>query len=392
MEASTLEKNKKTKLRLLGCDNAHYFFGYYDISPFNSKNVDIVLCMKASCKNIEPGLKEKIEVGYFDLSKVNPVFVKVGETYAWCWQQGCRLQWYSCHDNLIIYNVLSDSSNGYESVIQNIYNKQIIKTCKKPIYSISSNGENSVYLNFSRLHRLRPGYGYIQVKDFTEKCHAPADDGVWSYNFLSDESCLLHSLKDLSHFNPLPSMENANHYINHLFFNPSGTRFMFFHIWMKGKERYIRLLTSNLDGTDLYPLINTGWVSHYCWKSDSELLAYSWHSDKGKKYYLYEDQTRLKKVIGHGLLEDDGHPSFNKRNQILVDRYLEHRQYQALYLFDESKSQLNLLHFQNNFKHKYFGAERCDFHPRWSNDGEKIAFDCPTENYRKLAIMDLEIE
>ena len=110
---------------------------------------------------------------------------------------------------------------------------------------------------------------------------------------------------------PQASFSGAQHYFNHLLFNPSGDRFMFFHLWVEPSgKRNIRMITCNRDGSGRYLLNGEGHISHYCWKSDTELLAYATHQDAGRHFYLYRDQTPERRIIGAGQLIQDGHPAF----------------------------------------------------------------------------------
>ena len=69
---------------------------------------------------------EKILVGYFDRNG-DTGFRLVGESSTWCWQMGCRLQWFPEHENeFVIYNKIVD--RAYGSVVQNIRTKKFKDT------------------------------------------------------------------------------------------------------------------------------------------------------------------------------------------------------------------------------------------------------------------------
>ena len=205
------------------------FFGYYDVTPF-SKDNNLILAMVGPHKNRPPAKNEEIAVGYFDRNG-DRVFHPVDNSSTWCWQMGCRLQWFPEDENeLVIYNKTVDGAYG--SVVQNIKTKTILRSYKRPIYQIDRTGNWALFLNFSRLHRLRPGYGYGTIADSTERQLCPDDDGVWLMDLVNCEAELIVSLNRLLQTDPVPSMEGAEHYINHLAFNPSGNRFMFFHLWV----------------------------------------------------------------------------------------------------------------------------------------------------------------
>ena len=58
------------------------------------------------------------EVGYFDLQRNNK-WIKIGETTAWNWQQGTRLQWIPGSSDEIVWN---DRSEDGKILVSRIYN------------------------------------------------------------------------------------------------------------------------------------------------------------------------------------------------------------------------------------------------------------------------------
>jgi len=94
-----------------GEKNKHIFFGYYDVTPFNDSDKSL-LVMQASLMNRAPKENDYAEIGYYHINELNRSFVFLGKTNTWCWQQGCRLQWYGGGKNQIIYNCLVDGEYG----------------------------------------------------------------------------------------------------------------------------------------------------------------------------------------------------------------------------------------------------------------------------------------
>jgi hypothetical protein len=387
-ESPSPEKNNNISIIKKYISSIHQvFFGYYDVTPF-SGNDRYLLAMHAPTENIPPKPDTELSVGYYKLDKKEPAFIEVDKTTTWCWQQGCRLQWYPEQSSQeILYNKLNDRQYG--CVIQNIKSRKVIKSFKKPIYALSRDGNWGISLNFSRLHRLRPGYGYINIPDNTEGQLAPINDGLWRINMHTGEELFLFSIDDISRFEPLASMSGAEHYFNHILFNPDGTRFMFFHVWMTDSKRYTRLITCNLDGEEKYALINEGHVSHYTWKSSNELLAYSTHNNTGRHYYLYKDESIKHEIIGKKILDQDGHPSYSSDGSLLLtDTYYDKYREQHLFLFNIGTHKLTSLgSFYSPFK--YRGELRCDLHPRWSQNGKNICFDSSHEGKRAMYVLDV---
>ena len=47
------------------------------------------------------------------------------------------------------------------------------RTLPLPVYAVSNDGKQAVTLDFARLHRLRPGYGYASVEERFAAAPAP---------------------------------------------------------------------------------------------------------------------------------------------------------------------------------------------------------------------------
>lgn len=362
----------------------HVFFGYYDLTPFG--NNDLLLATRTSLQNKTPTPDRRMEIGYYKLNEEPDSFHQVGVTTTWCWQQGCRLQWYSQDSKYILYNKIVDGKYG--CVIQDIESRQIIRLIHRPIYSISNDGNWGLSLNFSRLQRLRPGYGYVNFPDYTKGQLSPENDGIWRIEMKTGKQVMLFSISEICRFDPLPTMYDAEHYFNHIQFNPSGNRFLFFHIWLNKGNRFSRLITCNIDGSRMYPLINEGHVSHYNWKSNSEIIAYSTHQKTGSFYHIYKDQTENVEVLAPDILDRDGHPSFSPDgNYLLTDTYPDKYGEQHLLLYNIEKQQIDCIGSYYR-PVKFIGEQRCDLHPRWSPEGNMICYDSSHRNLRKMCVIN----
>ncbi len=375
------------EVRKFGEENGQVFFGYYDVCPF-SHNDSLLLANRAPLANVPPKPNTPLDVGFYRLHDALPVFNKIGTTTTWCWQQGCRLQWFpNYEDSLVIYNKLINGQYG--SVIQNIKTKKIERYLPRPIYALSHDGTWGLTLNFSRLQRLRPGYGYVGLPDETALDPAPADDGIWLIDMRKGESELLFSVEEIASFQTDGSMVGAEHYFNHLLFSPDNSRFLFFHLWEKNGKRHARLITCNVNGKEKWILVNTGIVSHYNWLSDNTIICFSTGGDGRARYYIYEDKTENRVPLGQNSPNEDGHPSFSpSKNCLLMDSYPDKygEQNLMIYYIDGDKLEvLGKFHAPRSFK----GEVRCDLHPRWSRKGNMIAFDSADTGRRTLNILSL---
>ena len=370
----------------------HYFFGYYDKCPWNNTG-KYLLCLKTSFANRMPKPGESAEIYYIDLNKKKNTMYKIAETKAWCWQQGCMLQWFkSKNEDLIIYNDFRD--NEYVSVISDLKGK-VKKILPLPIYTITEDGKQALGLNFGRLHYGSAGYGYITKPylDFKKLC--PRNDGIWHINIDSNKYKLIVSLRQIYEFDFKKNIKNAFHYFNHLKFNPNGTRFVFLHRWnYKGGwhpegRNFTRMFTANIDGSDLYCLSDYEMVSHFTWKDNEHILAWARQPINKNHFYLFKDKTKDVKIIGKNILLEDGHPSYSPDGRwILLDTYPNKIRLRKLLLYDTFNSRI--IEIGNYFtSFKYEGVLRCDLHPRWSNDGKKICFDSTHEGIKRIYVMDV---
>lgn len=373
------------KMGTYAVPDTHTFFGYYDITPFSGNDQRLLAMVTASADH-DASAKHDIRVGYFNLEDRDQ-FVEVGQTATWCWQMGCRLQWYPKDPNrLIFYNTLVE--NQYGAVVQDINKKNIEKQFNWPIYAIDGDGNIGLSVNFSRLQRLRPGYGYRNLPDNHIAQTSPDNDGIWRIDLEDGSGDLIIDLSRLANFEPLPTMANAQHYVNHLEFNPSGNRFMFFHLWAVDGKRYNRLMTSDVNGKNLCVLEREGTSSHYAWKSETELLATVHYPKNGVRYNLYTDGIGLKNVVGKDLLTKDGHPSYSPEGDLLLsDSYPDKFREQHVLLLAKEDKLVDLKSFYSPLQFR--GEIRCDLHPRWNRSGNRICVDTTKSGLRELVLIDL---
>ena len=152
----------------------HHFFGYYDKCPWDQTG-RYLLASEINFVHRQPEPGEPVTVGMVDLKEQNR-YVPLDSTIAWGWQQGTMLQWLgSAPDREIIYNGFDDGK--YFSVIRDIHDGKT-RRLPLPVYAISPDGKQAVSLDFDRVNRLRPGYGYMAMPERHPDEAAPADAGI----------------------------------------------------------------------------------------------------------------------------------------------------------------------------------------------------------------------
>lgn len=358
-------------------DNYEYFFGYYDKSPWDQTDrYCLGLQVKTSDKILAS--EEKASIVIFDSFNENKYRI-VGSTVCWNIQQGCMLQWLGPdYGSQIIYNDFRN--NKYCSILLDVILMRE-KILSLPVYCVASSGKFALSLDFSRLHRLRPGYGYQNIPDKTSLQKCPDQTCVWFLNLESNENRHVLTYADLMKFEPKKTMLNAEHKVNHIMINPSGTRFMFIHRWILNNRTYSRLITAGIDGKDIYYLSDNDMVSHCYWKNDEELIAFLRKEKTGNAYYLLKDKTQDYSIILKDL-KSDGHPSYSPdKKMIVTDCYPDKKRISKLYLCQNEKIKVIAEVFS---PFKFDNEFRCDLHPRWNRQGNKICFDAVFEGKRGM--------
>src|SRR5262249_44885242 len=79
-----------------------HWFGYYDKFEFDPTN-RYVLGMEVDFEHRSPTPQDSIKVGMVDLQDKD-AWIELGKSSAWCWQQGCMLQWVPGTQSEIMWN------------------------------------------------------------------------------------------------------------------------------------------------------------------------------------------------------------------------------------------------------------------------------------------------
>jgi len=366
--------------------SGYHFFGYYDKSPWDSED-EYMLALQVTFENRPPKPDDTATIGILNPEE-NYTFESLAVTHAWNWQQGCMLQWIPGTRRKIIYNDREDGR--FISVILDIESGDLYNL-PLPIYTLSHDGRKALTLNFSRLARTRPGYGYVGAPDPYADEEAPEEDGIYILDLRSCEAELIISIDQMARFNPRSDMDKAVHWFNHLLFNPDDERFIFLHRWSPelGKPWKTRLLTANPSGEDVYLLADDDMVSHFDWRDSEHILTWARKRGIGDRFFLFKDQSEDFEIIGDGILTRDGHCSYSPdRRWILTDTYPDKNNERRLLLYNPDEDRLvEIGRFYS--KPELKGEIRCDLHPRWSRDGKRICIDSTHEGTRQMYVIEV---
>lgn len=375
-------------VRISPDDKSHeYFFGYYDKSPWDATD-RYMICMCAKDTWSVPDPLDTADIMLIDTEDNNSIR-KLATTHTWNVQQGCMAQWLGPDfSSRILYNDMREGK--YRSVVLDITTGEE-RVLPMPAYTVSADGKMALSLDFSRLHSLRLGYGYAALPESTKDVALPDTTAVWKMEVETGEVTELLKYTDFAKFQPRPEMqeEGSVHKVNHLMLSPNGKRFMVLYRWFCGQRKYTRLITCNVDGTDMYVLSDDDMVSHCYWKNDEEIIAFERKKEFGPGYYLMKDKTQEWKHLW-GQLSNDGHPSYCPMESDLVvfDTYPNRSRVQEVKIAKDTDPEPRTI-AKVFAPFRYDNDTRCDLHPRWSRDGKKICFDSTFEGRKGLYIIVL---
>ena len=325
-------------------------------------------------RSVQPD--DRGDIGFIDL-KGGYKWTKIGETTAWNWQQGARLQWRPGSDE-IVWNDRSDDGKKYVCRVYNFhFGKR--RTLPRPIYDLSPDGATALTHDFERMkHR---GTDYVGIEDRYKNQYAPSKTGIWKMNMDTGNAELIMSLErmaTIAYRNGSPS--SGCLYFFREGWNPSGTRFIAF---LKDPENGLfKAFSMTSDGRDVRYLYNE--PSHHAWQDDSYILDFGNHTPPGggspqKGYFLFKDDGtgRAKDLLW--ATEFDGHDSYVPGpggDWIISDTYsIDGFQYLFMY-HRPTKLFVPLAKLRSTAGE---GIHRVDLHPRFSRDGRIVSIDTTHE-------------
>lgn len=372
-----------------------YFFGFHELQPFSKDNSKL-LAVKYPYKEIRmPNPNDYAEIGYleFDGNQLGK-FEKLGETNAWNFHKGCRLQW--LNDTKIIFNCTKDGK--MISKIVDIIDKteEIIPL---PIDTVCPDGKYATSFSYERLEKHMPGYGYCYKDNYSFMDQkAPSETGLFLINIETKEVKLIIDLKSLSEKTiDMEASKEWDHYVTHTEFSHDSKLISFFHRWSgeyKGK-RFTEFMLYDLENDKWGRLPTTNLMtSHYDWNKKREIIAYCNYKNQDAHTLLKIDKLEDSHYVAYPQINSDGHQSFIDDSSFVTDTYPDKWRMAKLLKVDISTNQKQVL--ASVYSPKKFqsspikGHVACDLHPIVSGDGKFVCFDTVQTGKRALAVMALK--
>ena len=365
---------------------AYTGFFFYQCLQFDTSG-RYLLAMKVYFQNRLVQSSDRADIGLIDL-KNQYKWTKIGESTAWNWQQGARLQWRPGREE-IVWNDRSDDGKHY---ICRVYDFRTGKkrNLPRPIYDLSPDGETALTHDFERMkHR---GTDYVGIEDKYKDQIAPRETGVWKMNMNTGSVQLIMSLEKMAAIAyPRGLPASGGLYFFREGWNPSGTRFVAF--IKDPANNLFEAYSMTANGTDVRYLYHN--PSHHSWRDDDHIIDFGKHTPPGggppqSGYFLFKDD-------GTGIAREalwpvdfDGHNSYvpkSGNDWIISDTYsLNGFQYLFLYHVP-TKRFVPLAKLKSTAGE---GIHRVDLHPRLSRDGKIVSIDATHEGLgRQMYVMNI---
>lgn len=356
-------------------DKFQYFFGYYDLQPYDETN-EKHLVHRVKFLDREPTAEDIAELGYVK----DGTFFKISETTSWNFQQGSMMQWYESGKSVIFNDF---DGKGYVSRVVGIDGKEI-DGYDCPFATINFKSGKAVSVNFSRIYDFRRGYGYCNIPDPFANVNAPDDDGIFLVDLRTKEKKLLASYSIMKKAFEEKPFTDKKLVVNHITFNPSGTKCVFLlRNFPDGGKMWATVLAVIDMAGNITQLTKFEVNSHYSWKDDDNLMIYSGLPEWG--IYFFNVTTGERRRLNDPLCDhNDIHCNYSPDRKSFIGDGYPYNDMSSIYYYDfTDKKSKELIKVYSSPVNDI--DIRCDLHARWSKDGKRISYDTTEDGNRRVA-------
>ena len=218
-------------------------FWFYDEQQFDITG-RYALGMKVYFQERDVVPSDQGDIGYFDLQD-GFKWTKIGETTAWNWQQGCRLQWRPNSEE-ILWNDRSEDGTHFICRLYNFKTEEH-RTLPRPVYDVSYDGKTALTHDYARMKHA--GTLYAGIPDQYEDLQSPKKSGIERMDMETGEVEFIISLDSMAEIAfPQGYTGETNLYFFREGWNPSGTRFIAFLRNMDSPDRHVSGWSISADG------------------------------------------------------------------------------------------------------------------------------------------------
>jgi hypothetical protein len=365
---------------------AYTGFFFYQCLQFDASG-RYLLAMRVSFQNRPVEAHDRADIGVIDRQK-RFQWTKIGESAAWNWQQGARLQWRPGSEE-IVWNDRSDDGSRYVCRVYDFRSRKK-RTLPRPIYDLSPDGNAALTHDYERMKHA--GTGYVGIEDRFKGQIAPRETGIWKMDMNTGKAELILSLEKMAAIAyPRGRPASGALYFFREGWNPAGSRFVAF--VKDPANQLFEAYSAAADGTDVRYFYHN--PSHHSWKDADHLMDFGSHTppDGGpprKGYFLFKDDGSGKARENLWAVEFDGHNSYvpHTGNDWIISDTYSLNGFQHLFLYHVPSQRFVPLAKLKSTAGE--GIHRVDLHPRLSRDGRTVSIDATHEGLgRQMYILDI---
>ena len=392
-------------------------FGFHDLTPWNCATEELI-CLRTSIDEDHVPTKDD-EAEIVIVSETSGQITPIALTRAWNWQKGARQRWLPALGRRVIaYNAAN--AHDFECRIHDL-EANTERILPQPLYDICDEAGFGLSLNFRRLHRHQPGYGYDHPTP--EPKFDYESEGICRIDLATGKQDLALSIASFLREHSIePGL--GEHYFTHVQISPNGERFVFIHrCFLPSGALINHFVVAKSDGSETKILLDDK-MSHFDWKGNDQVVVWCRQNRAAKNLkeskfvgiarplYRLSRKIRAKTIrqgiynecfrqidvntkvavpIGKGVLTEDGHPQINPcfPDIWINDTYPDKKNEMTLMLYNQQTNErCDLLQLQTQPQLKET-TWRCDLHPRWHPSGTKICFDSAHLSRRQLCVLDV---
>ena len=351
-------------------------FWFYDELQFDVFG-RYALGMKVTFQQRAVTPSDRGEIGYIDLQDANK-WTKIGETTAWNWQQGCRLQWRPSSDE-ILWNDRAEDGTHFVCRTYD-FKTGARRTLPRPVYDVSADGKVALTHDFTRMKHA--GTMYVGIPDPYERDRTPARSGVEKMDMDTGKVEFLIGVERIAKLAfPDGYTGKTNLYFFREGWNPSGTRFIAF-LRNMATPRHCSGWSISADGRDVRYFYNQ--PSHHTWQDDNTIF-------EGRYFALIKDDGSGKVAEPLAQVKANIDPTILPEphsDWVLGDTYVMDG-VQHLFLFHRP-TRLFVPLAKLKATGPARGVYRVDLHARCSRDGRIVCIDATHEGFgRQMYIIDI---
>ena len=395
-----------------------HYFGFHDVSPWSADDQVMALLRVPDNLRATPRATDSAEVCLWTPGGGDPR--PIGETHAFNWQQGARVQWVPGQAHVLMVNDLAEGTPVTRTFDTKAGGWSGISPA---VYAVHPSGSFGLAPDWYRLAKWWRDYSYDLPANGAPACGEAGD--LRRVDLATGAEEVIVPIAQARALCGQGANAVGFDFISHAMFSPKGTRFCFmYRRFSEDNALFSFFLVCNADGSDLRVLAKEK-CSHFDWLGEDRVVIWtrklpgqaaalraggltkrfpfrqviqlvrklnpSLKQSLFAEMYYEVDYRRpgVMKSVGQGVLEQDGHPMFTPdRGWMVTDTYaFEGSQPLILFRMTDGK-RFDVVKFP---VHPDFSdpSRKCDLHPRLDRAGRRVAVDSAHSGSRQLYVVDI---